>query len=314
MPDFLESIRQIPGPVFLKYFLAFSALCIVMSYIVKRIDGTDGLPLPDPDIYGPYEISAMRTNLYGSIGLLETALFNLFNWKLIEMDNPDNNPITLKIRRAENPPESPNLNPVEESVFEMLETPSSPLELMQKANTDSRMKAENKRIKEELQRQRLAHKDDYRFRTWSIQLVLLLVMEAFGGVKLYLGIVNHKKSGFLIALMIITGVVMFISMFQGSDLTALGRKYLKSVQDHFQWLKNSMLSEGEESPFDINPAYTVAAFGMSVLAGSALYGTLGGLFPVVTAASQDGGSGCTDCSSCSSCSSCGGGGCGGCGD
>jgi len=72
------------------YFWAFSILAIFIGrWLVHRIDGRKYFTTPSPTQLNTYEIAALREERKG---VIHTALFNLWNAKLIEISAKKKNP------------------------------------------------------------------------------------------------------------------------------------------------------------------------------------------------------------------------------
>ncbi len=69
----------------LAYFWAFSILAIFIGrwLMLNRVEGSNRFPMPSPTQLNTYEIAALREERKG---IIHTALFNLWNTKLIEVN------------------------------------------------------------------------------------------------------------------------------------------------------------------------------------------------------------------------------------
>ncbi|KHD09170.1 hypothetical protein PN36_02985 [Candidatus Thiomargarita nelsonii] len=77
----LDMFIQIPGPTFLIYLILFSIFCIVIGKRwIKAADDSNQYSMPDVTSLNSNEIAALRD---GRKGVIQTALFDLWNRKLI---------------------------------------------------------------------------------------------------------------------------------------------------------------------------------------------------------------------------------------
>lgn len=78
----LELFIQIPGPVFLIYFILFSIICIFMGWLlILELDDSAYRSLPSASLT-PFEIAALRD---GRRGIIYTALFSLWQHQRITL-------------------------------------------------------------------------------------------------------------------------------------------------------------------------------------------------------------------------------------
>lgn len=163
--------------------------------------------------------------------------------------------------------------------------------------------------------------DEQSYLARIVSAFIILMVAAFGALKILIGILRDRPVFFLVVLCILTGVIAFLFFKSVPRLTGAGEKYLRNLKRQ----KAALEATARTQPNLLagpDLALAMGLFGVGVLGMG--YGpmedlktamraqtTSGGSFSSSSDSSSSSGSGCSS-SSCSS-SSCGGGGCGGCG-
>jgi uncharacterized protein (TIGR04222 family) len=144
--------------------------------------------------------------------------------------------------------------------------------------------------------------------------ILFVLLLAFGGAKIMVGLNRNRPVELLVLLCVLTLAISIPFVFAASKRTWRGGKVLSLLQrDYAAAQRAASRSESEANPAGLHLAMGLALLGPAVLAGSAF----GDLHRLMLPPSS-GGSGCSGTSGCGSgCGGggggCGGGGCGGCG-
>jgi uncharacterized protein (TIGR04222 family) len=273
--------------------------------------------MPDPNSLDPYAVSYLRAQGLSERAVVETALFSLWQKKLINVvQSPDNSSNDTISRTGTN---AGRLHPIEKAVYDAIAAPQAASTLMANANLKTIVKSILEGTKLHLQQLNLLQTKEFQDKVRGLQFMLILIFSAFAGVKAYLGIINNRPVTYLVFLFVVFVLILFGSMSNTTNISNLGRKYLDSLEKQFEWTKTS-LGEGTAAP-GFDPVFSVALFGVGILSGLAMYEVFTHAMPPMMSygGSSDWGSGGSSCSS-SSCSSsscssssCGGGGCGGCG-
>ncbi|MCE1248683.1 MAG: TIGR04222 domain-containing membrane protein [Firmicutes bacterium] len=319
MESIFEPIRQVPGPVYLLYLIVLGVVFTALSYIIKRMDGTGNLQLPRPDALDPYEVSYLRSQGMSERTVIETALFSLWQKKIVQVAPSASNASQDTISRTG--ASVKNLHPVERAVYDALSAPQSASSLFLNSGLRTQVKAILAEIGRKLQNLNLLQSKAFQDKVRGIQFGLILIFSAFAGIKAYLGIINNRPVTYLVFLFVVFVLILFGSMSNTTNITSLGRKYLESLEKQFEWTK-SHLDAGAPAAAGFDPVFPIALFGVGILSGYAGYELFNHAMPPMMSyggSSDWGGGGGSSCSS-SSCSSsscssssCGGGGCGGCG-
>ena len=228
------------------------------------------------------------------------------------------------------------LSPMEEEVYQFLEMPKNTRQLFE-SDVYLKIKIHLDSVYDELEELHLAQFGTSPVRRWAVTSVMALIVGTVGMAKLYLGIVNGRPVLFLAALLPLSLFVLFAAIKPRERMkipTRLGRRYLKELRKHFEWLKEP--PAGERRSEGISPAFSTALFGAGAVASASVFA---GLSKTLIAASApeggflsrlrdflridytrtwgeglfgSGGGGCSGgCGGCGG--GCGGGGCGGCG-
>lgn len=300
----LDWFISIKGPDFLVYFWTFSILAIFIGrWLMNRADGSKHFVMPSPTQLDAYEIAALREERKG---VIHTALFNLWNDKLIEVSGK-NQDAEVKIISKN------NLAP--KNIFEAIiykyiaEQPRNPKEFFNQASFHSQIDAELETIYQKLEKLHLRRFESQYQQVKKIGNIVFWIIMATGFLKLFFGFFYNRP----VALLVISLIAIFIISLAALSptpayLSTLGKRYLKELTKYFEWAKTK-----ERSNFD--PALRVAIFGIAGLAGFAMFYAFQDAFAASansnSSSSDSGGGGCGG--GCGGSDGGGGGGCGGCG-
>ncbi len=292
----IEMLIRIPGPTFLGYFICLSFVCILLGRLWVNADGSTQYPLPELTRFDPLSVAALRGS-WASV--IRTAIFSLWNRKLVEIKITKHWWKRDEIKIIRMPKRKEVLSPIEEEIYRLLLTPSEPSDLLQDTGFRERIQGHLEPINRQLKELHLVRSASDRFRAWIATLVMARVIGAVGGTKLYLGITRGRPVLFLIILLIVSLIVLFGVLKPQAIFTKLGRHYLKELQEHFGWVKESL--EAGSAPEGIDPTLAIAIFGVGILAGASRYSPFSEAF---SSSKYGWGGGCGG-------GGCGGGGCGG---
>ena len=305
----IEIVRQIPGPLFLLLFAVLAAIGIYLARLWSDRDGSTDYPLPDPDRFDPLSIAALRG---GRNAVIRTAVFSLWKRGIVDIKKVE---VKESSRKGEDteivplPSDQKPAGPIEREILQFLQpgflnVPKRPEDLFQETALGSKIEAELQPILRELEEAHLAPTETDVSRRWLAAVTVGTAIAVLGVTKIYLGMRGGHPWGVLlvmlgVSLAVLGGVVL------GQRPTRLGRRYLKGLEGHFAWLKDS-IQQGA-FPMGIEAALPIAIFGIGALSSGALDETFKEAFSKGAGNGGCGG-GCGACGG-----GCGGCGCGGCG-
>ncbi len=291
----------IPGTSFLGYFWVFSIFAILISRgLISADDDSEKFEMPSIKQLKLYQIAALRE---GRKGIIHTALFNLWQKNLIHISGK-NQDAEIRINSDK---DIHIEEPFEQIIYCYLaEQPRKPANFFDNSSLHNKIDVELHEIDRKLEEYHLRLSGEQMAvienRNKKIRNFCLLSIAGLGGLKLTFGILRNKPIIFLVIslifLLLIGGILLSPSL---SVRSRLGDSYLKTLKDHFEWMKTE-----ERSGFD--PALRVAILGIAGLAGLVIFNEFQEAFAASeTASSSSSGGGCGG-----GCGG-GGGGCGGCG-
>jgi uncharacterized protein (TIGR04222 family) len=294
----IEMLRQIPGPQFLCYYMVLAVFCIVIAFLWANADGTARLELPRLTEFNPIVIGYLRGG-WKSVTL--TAMFSLWNKRLLHITSTSSFLSGDEITVEGVPGSKTPLSKTEQAVYDFLRTPRSPGSVSKDPTLRDEIKVHLAPYNFELERSRLIKNIADRYRSWTATLVMLLVLVAVGGTKLYLGITHNRPSQNLAFLLQFSVAGLFYAVKPWANPTRLGKRYLETLKEKFDWMKGKIAASPSEG---IDLVFCFAIFGISAIGGNT------GIKEVLQAGNKGiagswGG--------CSGGGGCGGGGCGGCG-
>lgn len=299
----IEMLIQIPGPIFLLYFMLLAAVCIVLAWLLGNADDSDQYCFPELTCLDPFAISALRG---GVSSVILTAIFSLWSRSLVDIEK------SISFWKGEETyirsksSQEMELSPIEKKVYRFLKSPRKPHDLLKDSRLKQRINIYMEPVNRQLEDLCLARTARDRFRIWMALIIAAGIIIMVGGTKLYFGITRNRPVVFLIILLIGSLVILFRILNPTAISTRIGRRYLKALEKHFDWVKESLQSN--KIPEGVDPAFSVAVFGIGSLAGVSLYNPFSEIFPARKPTwwcpGACGGGGCGG-------GGCGGGGCGG---
>jgi uncharacterized protein (TIGR04222 family) len=322
----LDWFIAISGEVLLVYFWAFSILAIFIGrWLMIRADGSKHFPMPSPTQLNAYEIAALREERKG---IIHTALFNLWNTKLIEISAEKRKSISFSLKTAklinisgENRgaeikiTSSNNLAP--KNTFEAIlyrfiaEQPRKPKEFFYQDSFHQQMDTALETTYQKLEKIHLRRTTEQLENMKKIpKIVLWLILGMVGAVFVlpFFGIIPlvNDLAVLIIYSLIPLYIILKITFFtMYSRMSVLGKRHLKELKTYFEWAKT-------EEHKDFDPALRVAIFGISGLIGFEMFSVFQETFIYGSASYNDSsGGGCGG--GCSGGSDGSSGGCGGCG-
>ncbi|MCX7924025.1 MAG: TIGR04222 domain-containing membrane protein [Clostridia bacterium] len=251
----LDAFIAIPGPLFLLFYCVLSVVCIYMGWRWSNDDGSTRYPLPSPTQLDSISVAALKG---GPRHVIQTVTFSLWSRKFISIEGNGNSAMVQSTTMDDS-----SLTAIEKEILDYVRQPKKVSEL-----SNIRFVAKIKSLLEPVYMQltelRLIKTPDDEKRTSLARRVILAILMSIGGFKLLLGITRDKPVLFLVIAMVFSFVATLLVISGRSDnLTVLGRNYLKSLSDHFRWLKKPQNSSS--TYYDIDPAFSFSLFGLAVL-------------------------------------------------
>ncbi len=341
----IDIFIQMEMPVFLGYFTVLSIVGIVIARFWVNADGSSRSPLPELTRLKPFEMAALRD---GRKGVIQTALFNLWNRKLITASGKGN---TVRIRRKIESNRHPE-GEIEHAIYKFAHKTRKPTDFFTNIALRKQIDIYIKPINQTLEQLHLKRTEPQLKQAGIVFWLVLFIILGVGGTKLYFGMLAGQQMALLMIMVVVMAVIAF-KVLKPSRNTVLGRRYYQKLTQHFEWMKSeathncrqsppatSIVSSGKNvgKPFGpyvgdkasglnynpsqsganggLSPGLCVAIFGISGLAGLALYEAFENAFEITADSGADsGGCGASGCGGGSgsggSSGSCGGGGCGG---
>ncbi|KPK37625.1 MAG: hypothetical protein AMJ65_14155, partial [Phycisphaerae bacterium SG8_4] len=174
----LEMLRQIPGPIFLLVFIALTAACAAIGWLCTNADMTNRHPLPDLTRLDPYAIAALRG---GEAAVMQAIVLNLLNQKLVSIT-----PLERQGRWGKRefeivsvPSARRILTPLEEEVYQFLETPKNTRQLFE-SDVYLKIKIHLDSVYDELEELHLAQFGTSPVRRWAVTSVMALIVGTVG--------------------------------------------------------------------------------------------------------------------------------------
>jgi len=307
----VEMLRQIPGPVFLAFFIPLVGTCFVIAWLWVNADGTSQYPLPELTRFDPFAIAALRG---GSAAVIRAAVFSLWSQKLVEISVSES---SLTRKRVEVTSRGHKLrgvlSPIEFEIHRFLQRSREPRDLFKEASLKGRIEAHLESVYREFEETHLVPTGRQKAHAWLAVIMIASVIVVVGGTKLHLGLTSNKPALFLCILFVgsLFSLAAIVDYWRWTTITQLGRSYLKALEEHYDWLKEP--ADLDENPEGIDPTLSIAVFGISALGGAAMYEAFRAAFPLSKAGGGilSGGGGCGGGGGGGGCSGGGGGGCGG---
>ncbi|MFK5969890.1 MAG: TIGR04222 domain-containing membrane protein [Candidatus Marithrix sp.] len=292
----IDTLMQMPSSVFMSYFIIFSISCIFIGWLIIRADGSSNHYLPELNELDPFEIAALRD---GRKGIIQTALFNLWQQKFLIVSGKKN---TVKIRKKIIPDKQPE-NSIEDIIYQFAHNPRKPTEFFTDATLRSRIDSHIKPINSTLENLHLKRTNFRLKQAWIICGLISFVVIGIASTRLYLDMSTGRPIILMFLLTTIMSTLIF-KFLKPNRNTHLGRLYQYKLNKHFEWMKLKNTDE-------IDPAFRIAVFGVTVLAHFELFEHFSNIFAIVAGPGNKSGNGCGGCGGNASSSGCGGAGCGG---
>jgi len=225
------------------YFWAFSILAIFIGrWLVHRIDGRKYFTTPSPTQLNTYEIAALREERKG---VIHTALFNLWNAKLIEISPEKRKSISFSLKNAKlikvsgedrdaevKITSSNNLAPkntVEAILYHFIaEQPRKPKEFFYQDSFHQQMDTELETTYQKLEKLHLRRTTEQLENMKKIpKMVLWLIL----GIAIVNVILLSNGSMFLLFSLILLYIILSTVYYR---MSVLGNQYLKKLTKHFE--------------------------------------------------------------------------------
>jgi len=297
----IELLRSIPGPRFLLYYPLLVTATVLIARLLLHDRSPGFVAPPDPSRFSPAALAAWQG---GWRQMLKTALFSLWQRGFFELVPEEENGTGKDQRFRRNAQGTPPADRLERALWSFAKSEKRPGDFLADAQLRAFAETHCRKLEELFEKEQLLRSAPARRQRWLTTLAVLGTVYAVGGGKCLLGLLNHKPTGFLIVMLILTLPLVLLALKPWQRLTAQGETYRIRLAEHFAWMKQELA--GEEAP-QFDPAYAVAVFGTAVVAGTLLYATFDLAFPTPVRGDWSSDSGSSGCGG----SSCGGGGCGG---
>ena len=142
----IEIIEEIPGPVFLGFFLCIMLICLILIWLLPRLFDTSlQYPLPGFNQFDPITIAALRGACWtkgtpktktGSVNtVIKTVVFNFWYKSLVDIQGEGMNAWLASIKSREKPS-----GPIENEVYQFLLTPRKYVDLLRNSYFRSQIK------------------------------------------------------------------------------------------------------------------------------------------------------------------------------
>jgi len=294
----IETLLQIPGQVFLLYFICAAVVCIGAGWLWANLDGSTQYSLPDINYFDPITIAALRG---GGASVIKAVVFSFWVQNLVDIKGEGKDTEIKSMGASQK-----SQGTIEKEIYQFLQTPRKPRDLFQDEGLRSLIEAYLEPVYQKLEHLHLTRTAADHTRAWTAAIVMAIVLVGLGGSKIYLGITHNHPVLFLVILLIVSLFILYAIVSPNAIPTRLGRRYLKELEENFNWIKDSITAE--RIPDGINPALVVAIFGVGALSETYFYGLFTQAFH-----SNSSGGGCGGGCGAGCGSDDGNGGCGGCG-
>jgi uncharacterized protein (TIGR04222 family) len=249
----MDMIIQLPGPIFLLYFTLLATFVLVIGWLWVKTDGSIRHSLPEMSCLSPFEIAALRD---GCRGVIQSALFNLWNNNLITLTGKGN---ASQIRRVNSSSHQPE-NEIEEILYQFASIKRRPTDFFLDPGVLYRIDKQMKSINNTLEKLHLKRTYSQLTRSWLALWITLVIILCLGGLKLYFEIISGDSVEFLMMTIALL-VIITLNVLTPSQQSQLGQLYLKKLAHHFGRLKT-------ENNNNIDSNFRVAIFGIQALACS----------------------------------------------
>lgn len=252
----LPALMAIQGSDFIIYFLVAAILSSLLLWGANRIsDSSRNYEAPFPTKLHPYTLALLRG---GEKAVLETALFSLHQRGVLNF-NTSASGITLL---AVNPEASLPEHPIDREIYYF--APQALPEFFKNPKFAAVLKPSIARLVHELEQYHL-YRVPQSYLTW-VRLIPWTVF-VIGLLKFGLGISQDKPVAFLLIALILFFIIL--KKLVPSKLSLLGKDYLDALPTRFAWIRHKLDTPAQLRGID--PAFAIAALGVTVLAGSMLF-------------------------------------------
>lgn len=252
----LSALMAIQGSDFIVYFLIAAILSSLLLWGANRVsDSSRNYEAPFPTKLHPYTLALLRG---GEKAVLETALFSLHQRGILHFNTHTNGITLLEINPELSLPE----HPIDREIYYFAPQPLS--EFFKNPKFAAVLKPSIARLVHELEQYHLYHVPKA-YLSW----VRLIPWGVFviGLIKLGLGISQDKPVAFLLVALILFFITL--KTLVPSKLSLLGKEFLHALPTRFDWIRHKLDTPAQLRGID--PAFAIAALGVTVLAGSMLF-------------------------------------------
>ena len=239
------------------YFIVLPLICIACWHW-GNADGTKKYPLPELTRFDAAGIAYLRGDW---TTVIRTAVFSLWRRNLVEIEFTKHWWKKDEILIESVHSQKKVLSPIEKEIYQSLAAPRQTSDLFQDTGLRSRIEQHLAPIFKEFEQLHLIRTDADHTRAWTAAIVMAIAI-AIGAI------------GFMIRIVPIPFVLLLIGvpfwvLKPKAPHTQLGRRYLKALEENFGWVQQS-LKRGI-TPEGIDPAFSIAVFGIGALAGVSAY-------------------------------------------
>ena len=280
----LEMLTHMSEMTFLIYFIGLAIICLgIGKLIIQMSDSSTKNPLPAPDQFDYLSIAALNGS---SKNVFLAALFNLWQQGLLSITGKADS-TRIQSMHTHSEYERPKVG-LEETIFFSVQNSTKVKEVL--ALDISKYLQP---IYQQLEDTHLLQTAQQKLVPWLVMAITLFILDSAALTKIYLSLTNKQNFLLTIAALVIATAAAFFLYNPTRRTTQLGQNYLKSLNAHYAHLAKEIKDKKAKSADHV---YAVAIFGVSVLAGVAVYSPFVNAFDPEN--SSDTGGGC-------------GGGCGG---
>ncbi len=298
----LDLFIQIPGTTYLFIYGAGALLLIVTGWFWVSEDSLR-YAMPSFTKFDPVAVAYLS----GLPQVIRAVVFRLWSRNLIRFEESEGSSPTLVATAG---PEKGN-DPIEKRILLFLEQSHNPLVLFTNLDLRRDLEKELEPVQQQLIRSHLRLTPERKSHLVKTTWIIILVLIGAALLKLFLGASRNKPVGFLI-LEIIVAIILALALYKPwKKNTRLGSRYLKSMQQHFEWVKPQVKS-GTVPP-GMDPALVIAVFGPQLLKSHPAFEAFTDTFRRASDSHTTGCGGCGDSMSGSSADGGDSSGCGGCG-
>jgi uncharacterized protein (TIGR04222 family) len=257
----LDFLLLMPTTEFLIYFSIISVILIAMGWFWVHADGTKNYPLPDEHQLNTFELAALRE---GRKGVIHTALFNLWHRGLLTSDRNSAYPKVQRVNVSTSVPHGD----IETALYKFTWTARRPIEFFTDAELSRKLDALIRPMNRKLESMHLKVKENYIDRASIAKFVILGILFAIAGAKIYHDLFSNDSFLVILAAMV-PPVIITHYLIKPTRNTCLGMLYLHKMRNYFVQL---------EAKEEVDPAVRVALFGISSLSGVTMFSSFQNAF------------------------------------